>query len=163
MWSPDYNGDMWAPMCARVLVWFSVFHNKDVIMGAIASYITSLTSVYSTVYSSADQRKHQSSASLAFIWGIHRWPVNSPHKWPVTRKMFPFDYVIMWVRCVCCPWGFSNYSDFCFVCIVEHCWLLIEKPLIQSDSHSKSTIIELFMEEVQWLIQDTTLRFLYVN
>ena len=57
--------------------------------------ITSLTIVYSTVYSGADQRKHQSSASLAFVWGIHQWPVNSPHKWPVTRKMFPFDDVIM--------------------------------------------------------------------
>ena len=64
-------------------------------MGAIASQITSLTIVYSTVYSDADQRKHQSSASLAFVWGIHRGPVNSPHKWPVTRKMFPFDDVIM--------------------------------------------------------------------
>ena len=40
-------------------------------------------------------KKHQSSASLVFVWGIHRWPVNSPHKWPVTRKMFPFDDVIM--------------------------------------------------------------------
>ena len=67
----------------------------DVIMGAIASEITSLTIVYSTVYSGADQRKHQSSASLAFVRGIHRGPVNSPHKWPVTRKMFPFDDVIM--------------------------------------------------------------------
>ena len=64
-------------------------------MGTKASQITSLTIVYSTVYSDADQRKHQSSASLAFVWGIHRWPVNSPHKWPVTRKMFPFDDVIM--------------------------------------------------------------------
>ena len=64
-------------------------------MGAIASQITSLTIVYSTVYSDADQRKHQSSASLAFVRGIHRFPVNSPHQWPVTRKMFPFDDVIM--------------------------------------------------------------------
>ena len=64
-------------------------------MGAIASQITSLTIVYSTVYSDADQRKHQRSASLAFVWGIHRGPLNSPHKWPVTRKMFPFDDVIM--------------------------------------------------------------------
>ena len=45
--------------------------------------------------SGTDQRKHQSSASLAFVRGIHRRPVNSPHKWPVTRKMFPFDDVIM--------------------------------------------------------------------
>ena len=64
-------------------------------MSAIASQITSLTIVYSTVYPGADQSKHQSSASLAFVWGIRRGPVNSPHKWPVTRKMFPFDDVIM--------------------------------------------------------------------
>ena len=57
-------------------------------MGAIASHITSLTIVYSTVYSGADQRKHQSSASLAFVRGIHRSPVNSPRKGPVTRKSF---------------------------------------------------------------------------
>ena len=55
----------------------------------------SLTMVYSTIYSDADQRKHQSSASLAFVRGIQRGPVNSLHKWPVTRKMFPFHDVIM--------------------------------------------------------------------
>ena len=65
-------------------------------MGTEASQITSLTIVYSTVYSDADQNKHQSSASLAFVRGIHRGPVNSPHKGPVTRKMFPFDDVIMY-------------------------------------------------------------------
>ena len=70
-------------------------HYSDVIMGTVASQITSLTIVYSTVYSGADARKHQSSASLAFMRGIHRWPVNSPHKCPVTRKTFPFDDVIM--------------------------------------------------------------------
>ena len=85
-------------------------HNlySDVIMGAMASQITSLTIVYSTVYSGADHRKHQSSASLAFVRGIHRWPVYSPHKWPVTRKMFPFDDVIIfnllwptiWIVCL---------------------------------------------------------------
>ena len=64
-------------------------------MSTIASQITSLTIVYSTIYSGAFQSKHQSSASLAFMWGIHLGPVNSPHKWPVTRKMFPFDDVIM--------------------------------------------------------------------
>ena len=46
-------------------------------------------------YSGTDQRKHQSSASLAFVQGIRRRPVNSPHNWPVTRKMFPFDDIIM--------------------------------------------------------------------
>ena len=83
-------------------------HYNDVIMGTIAPQITSLTIVYSTVYSGADQSKHQSSASLAFVCGIHRGPVNSPHKWPVTRKKLPFDDVIMtrmnnprttWVSC----------------------------------------------------------------
>ena len=64
-------------------------------MNAKASQVTSLTIVYSTVYLDVVQRKHQSSASLAFVRGIHRWPVNSPHKGPVTRKMFPFDDVIM--------------------------------------------------------------------
>ena len=63
-------------------------------------------------YSGADQRKHQSSASLAFVWGIHRWPVNSPHKWPVTRKMFPFDDVIV-------KWIFFN----------ENLWISIEISL----------------------------------
>ena len=62
-------------------------------MSAMASPITSLTIVYSAVYSVAGQ--HQSSASLVFVRVIHRWPVNSPHKGPVTRKMFPFHDVIM--------------------------------------------------------------------
>ena len=80
-----------------MLMWChrQISHYSDVKMGAMASQITSLTIVYSTVYSGADQRKHQSSASLAFVWGIHRSPVNSPYKWPVTRKMFPFNDVIM--------------------------------------------------------------------
>ena len=75
-------------------------HYNDVIMSVMASQITRLTSVYWSVYSGADQRKHQSSASLAFVRGIHRWPVNSPHKGPVTRKMLPFDDVIMTWWCL---------------------------------------------------------------
>ena len=70
-------------------------HYSDVIMSTIVSQITSLTFVYSTVYSDTDQRKHQSSAPLALVRGSHREPANFPHKWPVTRKMFPFDDVIM--------------------------------------------------------------------
>ena len=76
-------------------------HYNDSIMGPMAPQITSLTIVYSAVYSGADQRQHQSSASLAFVRGIHRGPVNSPHKWPVTRKMFLFDDVIMERRYPC--------------------------------------------------------------
>ena len=74
---------------------YTIIHYNDIIMGAMSSQITSLTIFYWTVYSDADQRKHQSSAALAFVLGIHRGPVNSPDKWPVRRKMFPFDDVIM--------------------------------------------------------------------
>ena len=82
---------------------FVTFHYTDVIMGTMASQITSLTIVYWTIYSGADPIKHQSSASLAFVWRIHQGPVNSPHKWPVTRKMLPFDVVIMLNR----VWNFK--------------------------------------------------------
>ena len=75
--------------------WGNLYNYGDVIMSAMASQITSLLIVYSTVYSSADQRKDQSSASLAFVLRIHQWPVNSRHKGPVTRKQFLFDYIIM--------------------------------------------------------------------
>ena len=102
---------MWGKVTIYVWYWYGAFlrvismtlteatlHYSDVIMGTIASQNTNLTIVYSTVYS-ADQRKHQSSASLAFVRAIHRGPVNSPHKWPVTRKVFPFDDVIMDLSC----------------------------------------------------------------
>ena len=83
-----------------IRLWFTVSqapfsHYIDVIISVIASQITSLTIVYSTVYSGADQRKQQRPASLAFVRGIYRWPLNSPRKGPVTRKMFPFDDVIV--------------------------------------------------------------------
>ena len=78
----------------RMTVLISI-HYSDVIMIAMASQIISVTFVYSTVYLGADQRKHQSPASLAFVRAIHRWPVNSPHKRPVTWQMLPFDDVIM--------------------------------------------------------------------
>ena len=85
------NHPQWAdrqdvlPTCATA----SLQHYSDVIMGMMASQVTK-----STVYSGADQRKHQ-PPSLAFVRGIHRWPVNSPLKWPETREMFPFNDVIM--------------------------------------------------------------------
>ena len=94
--------NIWYGICPGVLIWASwhstlqflntIFHYSDVIMSAI----TGVTSVYSTVCSRPDQRKHQSSASLAVVRGIHRWPVNSPHKGAMSRKMFPFDDVIMY-------------------------------------------------------------------
>ena len=69
---------------------------NDVTMGAMASHVNSVYIVCSAVGSDADQRKHQSSVSLPYVRGIYRWPVNSPHKRPVMRKMFPFDDIIMW-------------------------------------------------------------------
>ena len=94
LFEKEWNNFIIVPVLVKQ-PWRTWLHHADVIMGAMASQITSLTIVYSTVYAGEDQRKHQSSASLAFVRGIHRGPVNSPHKWPVTRKMFPFDHVIM--------------------------------------------------------------------
>ena len=74
-------------------------HCSDVIISAKASRITGNSIVYSTVCSGADERKHQSPASLDFVRGIHRRPVNSPHKGPVTWKMLPFHdvFMIFWI------------------------------------------------------------------
>ena len=75
--------------------WYPVLVNYcNVIMSAMASQITGVTIVYSTVHSGADQRKHQSSVSLAFVRGIRQWQEHSPHKGPVPRKLSPFDDVI---------------------------------------------------------------------
>ena len=83
--------------CWHIIDGVQWHHYCDVIMNTMASQITSLTVIYSTVYSGADKREHQSSASLVFVGGTLRWPVNFPHKGPVTRKMFPFDDVIMFI------------------------------------------------------------------
>ena len=73
-------------------------------MRAMVSQITSLKIVYTTVYSGAGQRKRQSSASLAYVQRTHRWQVVSPHKWPVMRKMFPFDNIIMMMADILVPY-----------------------------------------------------------
>ena len=111
--SADRDGDsgkwptsgMYSSKClsVKILSLESIFvrynlHCCDVIMGATASQINSLAIVYTTVYSGADQRKPQSSASLAFVRGLHRWPVNCPSKGPVTQKILPFDDVI--IECI---------------------------------------------------------------
>ena len=96
----SFSLDLWTQCIGTVSMEYGrtkyiEWHYSDVIISAMASQITSLTIIYSAVCSGADQRKHQSSVSLVFVRGIHRWPVNSPHKGPVTRKIFPFDDVIM--------------------------------------------------------------------
>ena len=97
-------------------------------MSAMASQITSLTIVYPTVYSDADQRKYQSSASLAFVRGIHRWPVNSPHQGPVTRKSVP----IWWRHHGVSPAKhFPNFSHKIIITMASHKGLgLPTTPLI---------------------------------
>ena len=64
------------------------FHHSNFIMSAMASQITGVSIVCSTVYSGGHLRKHQSSASLAFVTWIHQWPVESPHKGPITQIFF---------------------------------------------------------------------------
>ena len=100
-------------------------HNSDIIKGAMASQITSLTIVYSAVYSGADQRKSQSSASLAFVRRIHLWPGNSQHNGPVTRKMFPFDDVIM-VMLLFLAWFKGKYKQTYF----DWLWNFTEMMLV---------------------------------
>ena len=122
----------------------------------MASEITSLTSVYSTVYSGADQRKHQSPASLAFVRGIHRWPVNSPHKWPVTRKMFPLDDVIMksiqWLRYKLC-WqdvvsfehgGVISWRPYIRACVINAKILFNSSPLDKMAAISQTIFSDAF-------------------
>ena len=84
------------------------FHYSDVIMSAMASQITGVSIVCSTDCWGADQRKHQSYASLAFMREIHRGPVNSPQNGPVTRKMFPLDDVIMYPLSVSSERGYRH-------------------------------------------------------
>ena len=148
-WSSSHCGNM-------------VLHYSDVIMGMMASQITSLTIVYSTVYSDADQRKHQSSASLAFVRGIHRGPVNSPHKWPVTWKMFPFDDVIM--VCVCGIQSFmlgtrphaSGWSS-------SHCSNIAPDPCI-STANDAFPMVDLLWQDIKKIpdiMPDLCLAFAY--
>ena len=120
-------------------------HYSDAIMSAMASQITGVSIDYSTVYSGAYKRKHQSSTSLAFVRGIHRWPVNSPHKGTVTRKMVPFDDVIIIFSTMAQHLSHSRYAcmslrllcgnpviDWCLFTIVS-CLFLPVKHVLRVD------------------------------
>ena len=74
---------------------FDEIYKTKICLHFLITMITSISIVCSTVCSGTDERKHQSSASLCFVKGIHQWPMDSPHKGPVMWKMFPFDDVIM--------------------------------------------------------------------
>ena len=101
-------------------------HYSVVIMGAIASQIAIPTSVYSTDYSSADQRKHQSSASLAFV--------NSPHKWPVMRKMFPFDDVIMKIMLDIIHPGYLGQVLMSYIIVALYCYFDIVQAFLNCNN-----------------------------
>ena len=97
IWRPLLGLQRWSPP----LHWGFWNHYRDVILSAIASEIISVLIVYWTVCSGTDQRKHHSSAPLAFVRRIYRWPMISPHKGLVTWKMLSFDDTILkdpWCR-----------------------------------------------------------------
>ena len=103
----------------------------DVIMGVVTSQITSLTIVHSTVYSDADQRKHRSSASLAFVWGIHRGPCNAERVsiwWHHHGTVIWDALTIMWHHCYknINPgqngWSFANAISKCNVFFFKFQW-----------------------------------------
>ena len=100
-------------------------HNNDVIMSAITSQITGVSIVCANVCSGAD-KKNQSSASLVFVSKIHRWPVDSLHKGPVARKMFPFDDVIM---------GHISYG------LKHHCSLVMHMRVSERDVSSSVEVM----------------------
>ena len=123
--SMEWNSEEWHMMTSRNGNVFRVtgpfagtltFHYNDVIKSAMASQITGISIVCSIVGSVADQRTHQSSASLAFVQGIHRWPVNSPQKRPVMR------FSIWWRHHVTdgCPLGRVVWIYTCICMFVDH-------------------------------------------
>ena len=81
-------------------------HYNDVIIRAMASQISGISIVYLTVGSGTDEKKHQSSASLAFVWGIHRWPENPPppppppHTHTHTQKASNAEHISIWWRLI---------------------------------------------------------------
>ena len=116
-------------------------------MGTIMSSI-----VYPTVCSGTDQRRHQNPASLAFVRGIHRWPVDSPHKRPVMPKMSPFDDVIM---------AWSHRSLFVSsiqtgYCVVSHNLLTHARELLNeatfSSKHERDIYIHISCVDNKWYI-----------
>ena len=142
----------WCVYQDRLLCSFS--HSSDVIMSAMTSQITGVSIVYSNVCSSADQRRHQSSASLAFVGAIRRWPVNSEspphpnthaHKGPVTRTMFPFDDLIMtWISLTRNVFHLHQHSRDAGIVLWEqkpwHKIPLLAKCYDRSDKHFTDTL-----------------------
>ena len=120
-------------------------HYNDIMMSMMASQITSLKVIYSTVYSGVDQRKHHSSASLAFVRGIHQGQVNSPDKWPEMWQMFPLYNVIMkddhighscWELNLCYPGVFKGWG--CYTTLDNFSKLI---SIVTVNKHSAATVM----------------------
>ena len=95
------------PLCIYIYIYIyaTEIHYIDAIMITMASQISSLTVVYSTAYSDADQRKYQSSTSLAFVWGIHR------DRWiPAQRASYAAIVPIWWRHHVKTKWIWYKYN-----------------------------------------------------
>ena len=127
---PNFNG-------ATVEVWkwrsnpIPHFHYIDVIMTTMASQITSLTVVYSIVYSDADKKTSKLRVTGLCV-GNSPGPVNSPHKGPVTRKVFPFDDVIMLLD-ICLPIHAGIKEQDC----THHAWLALSIYIYGSCNSTK--------------------------
>ena len=135
----------------------------DVIMSVMASQITSISIVYWTVCSGADQRKHQSSASLAYVRGIHQSLVDSPHKGPVMWKMFPFDDIIMLWSTELWQSGTRQSHCWCWVCITT---AIIPNVVVntlrlrQNGHHFAENIFKwIFLNENVWILMKISLKF----
>ena len=114
--------------CFAIKTWCKTFVCNSMLNKPLSE--SESESVYSTVYSGADHRKHQISASLAFVEGIHRRPVNSPYKWPITREMFLFYDVIMEIQGGDC-WGRVW---------VPLCVLIATRDIMGFDAQARSSV-----------------------
>ena len=126
-----WSRNMWAIACNQTWNMIRMFPYIDVIMCTMVSHITDVSNVCPIVCSGADDRKHQSFASLAFMAGIYLWRLDSPHKGLVTWKMLPFDDVIMF-ESPC--WLFDQFWFAALVphrvCCINHSTTLNEMVLV---------------------------------
>ena len=135
----------------------TITHNNDAIMISMAYQITSVSAVYSIVCSGADQRKHQSFTSLAFVRGIHRWPLNSPNKGPLTRKMFLFDDVIMRLSCASTENDIFYLYRLTFIPTCNH--MPIIRSAIKLLIHSQTSTVLSLKFGKRWVISSYILFF----
>ena len=148
------------------------FHYNDVIMSTMASQITSLTVVYSTVLFRHRSKKTSKLCVTGLCEGNSPWPVNSPHKGPVTRKMFPFHDVIMGcvIGCIQLTLTLTDPTGYTTQILLPHCHTMGSTLMLYShldytmkpsvncniktifqtrcvDTDYKDTVINLFLQE----------------